>query len=91
MTHSTHTKYVSDLDDMLQMLASLDHRDNGDEQTAATLSSGLNAERQVHALSNLSRILVQLLETRTGSTKAEVYGSVRQSVIAKMTADGSRD
>lgn len=77
-------RFVSVYDDMLQMIASLDSLDAGDDAVAADLASGLSPERQAFALSNLSRILVTLIHEDDDITKTAVYASVRDSVIEKI-------
>jgi uncharacterized protein YutE (UPF0331/DUF86 family) len=89
--HVNETAYVSAFDDMLQMIASLSALDAKDERAAKKLASGLNTERQAHALSNIARILVHRLQVETEVTKTEVYAALRNSVVHRITEDANKN
>lgn len=85
MTTDETTAFVSTFDDILQMLASLEHRDAGDEHMAKKLASGLTPERQSVAMSNITRVLVNLLAEELNEGGDEIYHRVRSSVIPLLT------
>jgi oligoribonuclease (3'-5' exoribonuclease) len=77
------TKFVNVYDDLFQMLSSLEALDRDDTAAAEDLAAGLGTARRMHALANMSRLLVNLLSVAEETAPAEVYASVRRSVLKK--------
>ena len=81
------TAFVSAYDDILQMIASVEHLDRGDTEMAAELASGLDPARQVFALTNITRVLVNLLQNERTDASVNIYDDVRESIIAQIAGD----
>jgi hypothetical protein len=76
------TAFVSDYDDLLQMLASVEQLEAGEDRLSDKIASGLTLERREFALKNLARILMNTLANEVERPKTEVFDSVRLSIIS---------
>jgi hypothetical protein len=81
-TQDSPTAFVSAYDDLLQMLAAIEQLDAGEDRLSDKIASGLTLERREFALKNLARLLVTTLENELERPKAEIFDSVRLSIIS---------
>ncbi|KQO98860.1 hypothetical protein [Leifsonia sp. Leaf264] len=75
------TQWLNPADDALQMLAALEALSHDDATAAGYASAGLTLERRVHALSNISRLLIQLVQNETGASEEKVFSTIRRTLV----------
>lgn len=76
------TRFIDAQDDMLQALAAVEQLEAEQLDLAGVMVSGMPLPRRVHAFTNLSAHLIQLLADETGQSLEQVSERIRGALLA---------